>query len=387
MSSFGDLNRPNTNVQSMDSRLALNRISRKVAEVDLRMATGQRINAAQDDSVGLAISNKLRARNEALSSALGNAGMARDVLSVADNSFTFIVDSLVEMKTLATRGANETFGADERSFLGEQIMGLAEDINQIAGQTLYRDKQLLKGYNGTNRNALDLAFQLGDRHEDTLTARLWAVNAGMLFNGAGTNNFAGDHQLGKYENAITVTPLSLITGTNPGQLVIADEATSEDFRVFISAVDDAIGGMLDRMSSVGTTMSSLSSREMLISQFISSNKAAASRILDTDVAKDHSEAIRLVILQQTSVVALSQANIGAESVLTLITRPPSSSGPAEVYNLKTGGSMSASTSAGGSSGSSGVTMTLPNPAPPLAAVSGSPLDELPPDYLAAARVI
>jgi flagellin len=380
MSGFGDLNRPNTNIQSLDSRLSLNRINRKMADVDLRMATGKRINAAQDDSVGLAISNKLRARNEALSSALNNAGMARDVLGVAESSFSFIVDSLIEMKTTAIRGASDSVGGDERVFLGNQIMSLAENINEIAGQTLYREQLLLKGYNGTNRDALELEFQLGDRQEDTLRTRLLAVNTGTLFNSAGTGNFAGPTQLGKYEDAITVTPLSLITGTNPGQLVIADDATSEDFGVFVSAVDDALNGMINRLNTIGSASSSLGTRELLISQFITSNKAATSRIMDTDVAKDHSEAIRLVILQQTSIVALSQANIGAESVLTLLTRPNGSNGSAEVYSLRSGSSSSVS------SGSASE-VTLPPPRPPLAAVSGSPLDELPPDYLAAAKVI
>ncbi|WP_434084072.1 flagellin, partial [Fodinibius saliphilus] len=62
MASFGDLNRVNTNIQSLDSQLSLNRINKEMSENQLKMSTGKRINRAEDDSAGFSIATKLRSR-------------------------------------------------------------------------------------------------------------------------------------------------------------------------------------------------------------------------------------------------------------------------------------------------------------------------------------
>jgi flagellin len=73
--------------------------------------------------------------------------------------------------------------------------------------------------------------------------------------------------------------------------------------------------MNDRVNEIGMTQSSLSTREVTLSQSISANSSAASRIMDADFAKEQSESVRLQILQQTSTSALAQANNGPQSVL------------------------------------------------------------------------
>ncbi|SMO82279.1 flagellin, partial [Gracilimonas mengyeensis] len=92
-------------------------------------------------------------------------------------------------------------------------------------------------------------------------------------------------------------------------------AQAADYRNFIDAVDTAIGSMNDRVNQIGMAQSSLSTREVTLSQSISANSSAASRIMDADFAKEQSESVRLQILQQTSTSALAQANMGPQSVL------------------------------------------------------------------------
>jgi flagellin len=83
-------------------------------------------------------------------------------------------------------------------------------------------------------------------------------------------------------------------------------------------VDDAITTMSENVNSIGITQSSLSVREETLSQSISANESAKSRIMDTDFAKAQSESVRLQILQQTATSALAQANNGPQSVLGFI---------------------------------------------------------------------
>jgi len=317
MASFGDLNRVNTNIQSLNSQLSLNRINRDLSDNQLKLSTGLRINKAEDDAAGYSIATKLNSRVAGLEQAMQNVGDAKSVLDIAESSFDTVMDNLIEMKSLSTQAANDTLGAEERGYIGDQITKLAEDINDVANQTVFQDSQLLNGGvsgGGTvsNTGSLTLTFQVGERSTDTLTTDLSAVNIGELFAGSGDVNLGATAGGGGATTAITA---SAATTGGQGELSFASTATSADYRNFLSAVDTAIGSMNDRVNEIGMTQSSLSIREVTLSQSISANSSASSRIMDADFAKEQSESVRLQILQQTATSALAQANNGPQSVL------------------------------------------------------------------------
>jgi len=324
MSSFGDLNRVNTNIQSMDSQLSLNRINRGMSDNQLKMSTGLRINRAEDDAAGYSIATKLNSRVTGLSQAMSNVGDAKSVLDIAESSFSTIMDSLIEMKGMATQAANDTLGATERGYLGEQIAALANNINEVANQTVFQDFQLLNGAQpggvASFGGDLELTFQVGERAADTISTKLTAVNVNTLFanDGSNVNGFTAG------ETLAAGTPVTNISINTAGQGALVFNSAlngtgtasgSADFRAFIGSVDKAIDEMSKRVNSIGITQSSLSIREVTLSQSISANSSAVSRIMDTDFAKAQSESVRLQILQQTATSALAQANNGPQSVL------------------------------------------------------------------------
>ncbi|WP_340103568.1 flagellin [Rhodohalobacter sp. 8-1] len=299
MASFGDLNRVNTNIQSLDSQLSLNRINRDLSDNQLKLSTGLRINKAEDDAAGYAIATKLNSRVAGLEQAMSNVGDAKSVLDIAESSFDTVMDNLIEMKSLSTQAANDTLGAEERGYIGDQISKLAEDINDIADQTVFQDTQLLNGADGGYSGSVDLTFQVGERASDTLEASIDAVNVSELFDGAGTGSIS-------------------VSTAGAGALSFADGATqasAADYRGFLEGIDGAIESMNGRVNEIGMTQSSLSIREVTLSQSISANSSASSRIMDADFAKEQSESVRLQILQQTATSALAQANNGPQSVL------------------------------------------------------------------------
>jgi flagellin len=315
MASFGDLNRVNTNVQSLDSQLSLNRVNRDLADSRMRMSTGLKINRAEDNAAGYSIATKLRSRTAGLEQSLQNVGDAKSVLDIAESSFDTIMDSLVEMKGLATQAANDTLGATERGYIGSQIAALGDDINEIADQTVFQDFELLNG--SSNTGTLDLTFQVGERADDTISTQIKAVNVGQLFASSGDASLGAGTAAGEggglaEGGAITATAA---TASSQGALTFNAAATSSDFRSFLGAVDGAIDAMSDRVNDIGITQSSLSVREETLSESISSNESAKSRIMDTDFAKEQSQSVRLQILQQTATSALAQANMGPQSVL------------------------------------------------------------------------
>ena len=313
MASFGDLNRVGTNVQSIDAQLSLNRINRDLSNSQERLTTGKKINRAEDDAAGYSIATKLKSRIAGLEQSLQNVGDAKSVLDITESSFDIVMDSLIEMKALATQAANDTLGVTERNYIGDQIKAIGNDINEIANQTIYQDMELLNGTN--NSGSITLTFQTGERQQDVIVATVNAVNVGELFtNGTATNLGAGTTAGGGAGGGAAIT-VSAATASDQGTFTFASTATGADFNSFITAIDTAIDTMAENVNEIGITQSSLSLREDTLSESISANESAKSRIMDTDFAKEQAETVRLQILQQTATSALAQANNGPQSVL------------------------------------------------------------------------
>ncbi len=316
MASFGDLNRVNTNVQSLDAQLSLNRVNRDLSNSRERLTTGRQINKAEDNAAGYSISTKLKSRVAGLEQSLQNVGDAKSVLDITESSFDIVMDSLIEMKSLATQAANETLGATERGYIGDQIEAIGTDINEIANQTIFQDTELLNGSN--NSGSVTLTFQTGERAEDTITATIAAVNVGELFAASGDASLGATTAAGGGAASGGAISVTAATASDQGTFTFASTATAADFNAFISAVDTAIDTMAGNVNSIGINQKSLSLREETLSESISATESAKSRILDTDFAKEQSESIRLQILQQTATSALAQANNGPQSVLGFI---------------------------------------------------------------------
>ena len=327
MASFGDFNKVNTNVTAMEARLSLNKINAELGNSRLKLSTGYKINKAEDDSAGFAIATKLRSRITGLEQALQNVSDAKSVMDIVEGAYSSIMDNLIEMKGLATQAANDTLSSAERTLIAKQINGLGTDINSIASSTTFNGIDLLPATAGT------LTFQVGEGTSDTMAVTLNDVDILELFsNGAavanlgtatgggaagdidvstdGNNSIAGDSIDG---DAGTATPRGAIDFDLDGSNNVV--ANSGDFRTFTGHVDTAIGRLNGYMNQVGIDQRSLSGKEVNLTEAITANSAARSRIMDTDFAKEQSNSIRLQILQQTATAALSQANMGPQAVL------------------------------------------------------------------------
>ena len=59
---FGDLTRISTNLQSMSALRSLQNTNNELGMRQMRLATGSKINAAEDDSAGYSIASKLQSK-------------------------------------------------------------------------------------------------------------------------------------------------------------------------------------------------------------------------------------------------------------------------------------------------------------------------------------
>ena len=321
MASFGDFNKVNTNVTAMEARLSLNKINAELGNSRLKLSTGFKINNAEDDSAGFAIATKLRSRITGLEQALQNVSDAKSVMDVIEGAYSSIMDNLIEMKGLATQAANDTLSSAERTLIAKQINGLGTDINSIANSTTFNGIDLLPAAEST------LTFQVGEGTSDTMSVTLNDVDLLALFSdGAADANLAadtdGNGNADDNTEILVEAGAGALNGTTDarGQIDFTVtnslvDANGADFNAFMTHVDTAIGRLNGYINQVGIDQRSLSGKEVNLTEAISANSAAKSRIMDVDFAKEQSNSVRLQILQQTATAALSQANMGPQAVL------------------------------------------------------------------------
>ena len=356
MASFGDFNRVNTNVTALRAQLSLNKIN---SEPRLKLSTGKRINSAEDNSAGYAIATKLNSRVKGLEQALQNVSDAKSMLDVVEGAYNSVVDILTRMKSLSIQASNENVAAIDRSYIADQLESLSDNINEIAAATNFNGIALLDGEETNKNNSLSLSIQAGLSNNDIHSLSLNAINIKTLLTTQGNNNT--DDALGAGDGIATVsvdgmdshdnglTPINAnggaptggvagdvgdaifldadnINGDNQGKrgkLYVHSHpsapenqhANHNDYRNFIQHLDLALSRMNNNLNELGINQRSLSSKEENLTQAITANSAAHSRIMDTDFAKEQSNSIRLQILQQTATAALSQANMGPQAVL------------------------------------------------------------------------
>jgi len=151
------------------------------------LATGQKINRAEDNAAAYSIAAKVDSRVAGLQQSLKNIGDAKSVLNIADQSYQETTDILVELKKLSTQAASDTISNVERGYIGEKITALTNEINDLANQSVYQGIELLNGELDPNTGKptyvqeRSLTFQTGETKDDVTSIDLKAVSTNELF--------------------------------------------------------------------------------------------------------------------------------------------------------------------------------------------------------------
>ncbi len=273
---FGDLTRVNTNIQSMQSLLELQKSNTELGVRQLRLATGSRINKAEDDSAGFSISMKLESRVRGQAQALANIGDAKAMLGIAEGSLTTIQEILMTMKEKTIQGANDTLGSFERRLIDNQLNALSTEINSIVSSSTFN------GVSVFTTGAF--SFQVGASDSDTFSVTVGGMSTGAL--------------------SVSSSQLSVTSATSAN--------TS------LGNIETAIESIASTLASLGDSQAALSFKAENLNVNMINQEAARSRIADADFAKEQIEIVKLQILQQTGVAAISQANLAPQVVLSLL---------------------------------------------------------------------
>ena len=268
----------NTNIQSLVAQNALKVNNRQMSDAMQQLATGKRVNSAQDDAAGLAIASGMSSQVRSLNVAVRNANDGISLAQTAEGAMVEISNMVQRMRELAVQSATGTLSASQRDYLQLEFEALDNQITSTVTNTKWNGITLLNG-------SLSVDIQVG---ADEAASAL--VNIAVADDMSALDVAGGD-----------------ISGANgtAAQGVITDADTSLDT---LNSARASLGAVINRLTSAADNLSNISQNQ----------SESRSRILDTDYASATTELARTQIIQQAGMAVLAQANQQPQAVLALL---------------------------------------------------------------------
>lgn len=282
----------NTNINSAVAQNALSRNERSMDTAMTRLSTGQRINEAQDDAAGLAISSRMTAQIRGLEAGVKNAGDAISMISVADGALVEVGNMLQRMRELTIQAGNGTITTADRSYLNSEYQNLITEIERIADNTQWNGTNIL---NQASSASSTFKYQVGANGGQTIAVNFGAIDQ---TSGSAFGVFAG--------------------GASAVSIAFANVSAAVNASGVLTNIDAAITELSEQRATFGAAVNQLSFAIDNLSNVKLNSEAARSRIEDTNYAAETSELARTQIIYQAGAAMLAQANQTAVTVLALL---------------------------------------------------------------------
>ena len=273
--------RINTNVASLNAQRALRRTNMSMDKTLERLSSGERINRADDDAAGLAISETLKGQIRGLQQTSRNAEDGISLVQIAEGALSEVSNILIRLRELAVQAASDTLGETERKFLNVEFGQLFSEIDRIANSTEFNKVPLLNGEGAT------LSIQIGTRNDPTIDR--------LVFDAASAD--------------INTTALGLDSAG------VADKLSAQNA---LSTIDQAITSVSGIRADFGALQNRLQSTVHNIAISIENLAEANSRVRDADIAAEVAELTKKNILMNAGTSVLAQANTSTASALNLL---------------------------------------------------------------------
>ncbi|WP_455721509.1 flagellin N-terminal helical domain-containing protein [Agathobacter sp.] len=139
----------NRNMSAVTANRQLLGTENRLSQSMKRLSSGYKINSAEDNPAGMAISNKMRAQIAALDQAKSNSSDAQNVMKIADGALSEVSSILQRIRELSVQGASDTYAKEDKEALQSEINELTKEVDRISSDTEYNTKTLLDGSSDT----------------------------------------------------------------------------------------------------------------------------------------------------------------------------------------------------------------------------------------------
>jgi flagellin len=264
----------NTNVGAMIALQNLNRSNDQLEKTQLHITTGLKVNGPKDDASTYAIAQRMRGDIAGMQAVKTALAAGESTLNVAITAGKAISDMLTEMKAKAVQANQAGLDTASRVALSDDFTSLRDQLETIVQTAEFNGKNLIT----TGASALTV---LSTVDGSTISVTPQVMNA---------------------------TGLGLDTST----LANASGAATA-----LTSIDAAINSVTSSLASLGSSAKRIEVQTNFTVQLVDILKEGVGNLVDADLAEESANLQALQIKQQLGVQALSIANSGPQSILSL----------------------------------------------------------------------
>jgi len=291
MGSFSILN----NISGLTAQNQLNMNNVNLSRTLLRLSSGKRVNTGADDAAGLQISSSLSANVMALDQAVRNANDGVGVAQIADGALSQMSTLLTRGVTLAEEAATSTVDDTGRKALNNEFSQIQLEIGRISSATNFNGQQIFNAASGFKGS---LGVFVGDTSAASGASSI-SVTIGTVTADASSN----------------VSSINGAAGTN---LSAVDLTTQAGASAGLTTIKNALNAVSGMRANIGSGINRLQSAVAVLQTQSQNTQAAASNIVDANVAQEVANLTKYQILAQSGIAALAQANSAGSLALSLI---------------------------------------------------------------------
>ena len=247
---------------------SLQRAHRDEVDATSRLASGDRLNRAQNDSASLAVSTKLDALVMSRRVVTRSLNVKMQIADTVDGALNDIAGGLKRARELAVQAASETYTADERAHIEREFSETLNEMDRIANITRYGDEELLLNPTGVTQS----------------------VHIGVR---------------GNADNSVSyTTPHANLAGLG---LVGLGVSTVASARTSMNTLDLARDSLSDMRADVGAFRNRLASALDTNLAAMEGEASSVSKMRDADMAFEVSMKTQASLMSQAAVSAIAQA--------------------------------------------------------------------------------
>ena len=255
------------------SVLALQKISSQAATLQLRIATGKKVNSPLDNPSSYFTASALSQQASQLGDVVDGISNTQGAISAANNGIDAIKSLVQDAKSLAN-AALATSDPTAKAAYATQFNSLMSQVDQLAGDSSFNGVNLLTGGSTT-----------------------------ATFNPDGTSSYAVS---GVNANAASLSVANVTDFSNPAEVNLA-----------MSQTGAALDSLQSMSSSFSTAASVLSVRADFTKSMQSFLNGASDQLTASDTNEDAASLLALQTRQQVAATALSFTNNADANVLRL----------------------------------------------------------------------
>jgi len=281
-----------------------------------RLSSGLRINSAKDDAAGLAISSRMDSQIRGLNQAARNANDGISLAQTAEGAVQETTNILQRIRELSIQSANDSNSASDRAALQSEVSQLQAELNRIADQTTFNNKNLLDGSFAAQK------FHIGTEADQTISVSIGSARATAM----GAQQIAGTDTQDHVGTALAAiaTATTITNGVADDTLTVAGELGSSTATV--TAADSAadIASAINGISG-DTGVSATASNSVDITSVVTGTISFSLTAEQSGTVVGSAASISAVITDADDLTALRDA-INAEVAKTGISAELSTSG-------------------------------------------------------------